>query len=243
MSESLDSVGLIARTVDCCALVDQIIAGDAERQIPALPIAGLRLAVPERVWTDDLDPIVARAYERTLLRIEAAGARVIRRETTSLNSLEPIEQSGILIGPEAYATHRRLLSQHGDQYDPRVRWRMQPFENTSAADYIDAVRCRRDAIEWFDREVYEFDAVLAPTVKVVPPRFDELEDDDEYRRKNAIVRRNAAFVNLVDGCALSVPCHAPDELPMGLMIIGRRNADSHILAVGMAVERALSSVA
>lgn len=241
LSESLDSVGPIARTVRCCALVDQIMAGAAQRQIPELPMEGLRLAVAERVWTDNLDPIVARAYERTLRKIEAAGARLIECQFAALSKVEQIERSGILIGPEGYAVHRRLLSQHGDQYDPRVRLRLQPFENARAADYIDAVRCRGEAIECFDGEAFGFDAVLAPTVKVVPPRFDELEEDDGYRRMNAIVRRNAALVNLLDGCAVSLPCHAPDELPMGLMIVGRRNADSHVLAVGLAVERLLSA--
>lgn len=240
LSSSLDSVGPIARTVADCALLDAIMAGDSLPRIPVLPMRGLRFAIPTHTWTEALDPIVGRAYERTLRKLSAAGAQLMPQDFTSLGILDEVTQCGGLIGPEAYEVHRALLRDHGAQYDPRVRSRLEEFENAAAANYLDGVRLRNAAIERFMREIESFDAVLAPTVAIVPPRFDELEDDDEYRRLNAVVKRNAAAVNLLDGCALSLPCHDPDELPVGLMVIGGRNADTHILAVGMVIEGVLS---
>jgi aspartyl-tRNA(Asn)/glutamyl-tRNA(Gln) amidotransferase subunit A len=239
LSASLDSIGPIARTVACCALLDSIMAGDGQRVLPELPLEGLRFAVPAGALAEDLDEVVGRAYELALRRLSAAGARLITCNLRALKMLEAVEQLGGLIAPEAYATHRGLLSLHSRDYDPRVRSRLEAAASAPAANYIEAAQRRRVAIEAFDRETYPFDAVLAPTVAVAPPRFVELERDDEYRRINSVVRGNAAAVNLLDGCALTVPCHEPGSLPVGLMIIGRRGTDTHVLASGMAVEKGL----
>jgi aspartyl-tRNA(Asn)/glutamyl-tRNA(Gln) amidotransferase subunit A len=48
--------------------------------------------------------------------------------------------------------------------------------------------------------------------------------------------RNPAIVNLFDGCALSLPCHAPGAAPVGMMIAGTQNTDRKILAIGLSVE-------
>jgi aspartyl-tRNA(Asn)/glutamyl-tRNA(Gln) amidotransferase subunit A len=239
LSESLDSVGSVARTVECCALLDAVMAG-ARHEASELPIAGLRLAIPKGIWMEGLDRTVARAFERTLERLAASGVQLIPHDFT-LGAVVDIERSGVLIGAEAYTTHRALLGRQGASYDPRVRARLAQFETVSAADYIDAARCRREAVERFAQQSRQFDAVLAPTVAIVPPRFDELEHLDDFRRINPLVRRNAALVNLLDGCALSVPCQEPGELPVGLMIVGGRNTDAHVLAVGTAIERMLAA--
>jgi aspartyl-tRNA(Asn)/glutamyl-tRNA(Gln) amidotransferase subunit A len=239
LSTSLDSIGPIAKSVACCALLDAIMADDPQRTLPELPLEGLRFAVPERTLIEGLDEVVGRAYELALRRLSAAGARLIACNLKALQMLETVEQLGGLIAAEAYATHRVLLSQHSRHYDPRVRSRLEAAASAAAANYIEAGQRRRSAIDAFDRETYPFDAVLAPTVAVVPPHFVELERDDEYLRLNSVVRSNAAAVNLLDGCALTVPCHEPGSLPVGLMIMGRRGTDAHVLASGMAVEKVL----
>jgi aspartyl-tRNA(Asn)/glutamyl-tRNA(Gln) amidotransferase subunit A len=48
-----------------------------------------------------------------------------------------------------------------------------------------------------------------PTVPVIAPRIAELTADDDYLRMNALVLRNSTLVNFLDGCAISIPIHAP----------------------------------
>ena len=55
--------------------------------------------------------------------------------------------------------------------------------------------------------------------------------------------RNPSLVNLFDGCALALPCQAPGEAPVGLMLAGTAGADRRILAIGRAVETALRGTA
>ena len=78
--------------------------------------------------------------------------------------------------------------------------------------------------------------------RMVAPEISRLqESEEEYRRVNLRLLRNPSVVNLLDRCALSVPCHKNGEAPVGLMLIGRRLEDSFLLSTGVAVEQILDS--
>ena len=57
---------------------------------------------------------------------------------------------------------------------------------------------------------------------------------------NAMLLRNTAVVNFLDGCALSLPCQAPGQMPVGLMVWGPALADDRVLSVSLALEAALA---
>ena len=86
------------------------------------------------------------------------------------------------------------------------------------------------------------DALLTPTVPVVAPPIEPLlADDAAYFAANTLLLRNPAVVNFLDGCALSVPCHDPGELPIGLMVWSSGGRDDAVLDAGLAVEAALAA--
>jgi Asp-tRNA(Asn)/Glu-tRNA(Gln) amidotransferase A subunit family amidase len=88
-----------------------------------------------------------------------------------------------------------------------------------------------------------FDALLSPTVPVVaPPLAPLVESDDAFFAMNALLLRNPSLVNLLDGCALSLPCHRDGDWPVGLMVWGPPLADDRVLSVSLALEAALSRV-
>ena len=85
------------------------------------------------------------------------------------------------------------------------------------------------------------DAVLSPTVPLLAPPIADLQDDDDaFFRANALLLRNTAVVNMLDGCAISLPCHAPGSLPVGLMIWQGALQDDVVLDVAMQAEAALT---
>ena len=55
LSFSLDSVGPLANSVACCAIVDAVLAGQASGLPVQRPLAGVRLALPDRIVTDGMD--------------------------------------------------------------------------------------------------------------------------------------------------------------------------------------------
>jgi aspartyl-tRNA(Asn)/glutamyl-tRNA(Gln) amidotransferase subunit A len=243
LSSSLDSIGPIASSVACCALLDAVMAGEAPRPALELAVRGLRLAIPTRYLTEGLDSVVGRGYERALARLRAAGAQTVDSPLGGFHVLDEIEALGGVIGPEAYAVHRPLLAEHRERYDPRVRSRLEDSATATAANYLAAITLRDVAVAAFNESTRPFDAVLAPTVVVVPPLFRDIDSDNDYRRINVEVRRNASAFNLLDRCALTLPCHEPGELPVGLMIVGERGQDARLLSLGIALEQVLSSTA
>ena len=241
LSTSLDSIGPLAASVECCALVDAVLAGEDPVPLADLPLAGLRFAVPTGFLLDGLAPVVATAFGRALKRLADAGAHIIEAHMAVLERVPEINQLGGIAGPEAFAWHRALLARSGDRYDPRVRSRLEASAGVSAADYITALEFRAARIAEFDRATQPFDAMLLPTVAVPPPRQDELTTDADYSRINGQVLRNTTIFNLLDRCALSLPIQAPGELPVGLMLVGERGGDRRLLGIGKAVEAELAA--
>jgi amidase/aspartyl-tRNA(Asn)/glutamyl-tRNA(Gln) amidotransferase subunit A len=88
-----------------------------------------------------------------------------------------------------------------------------------------------------------FDALLSPTVPLVAPPIADVapgaERDAEFFRVNALLLRNTSVVNMLDGCALSLPCHMAGELPVGLMVWHGALHDDAVLNVGLQIEQIL----
>jgi aspartyl-tRNA(Asn)/glutamyl-tRNA(Gln) amidotransferase subunit A len=236
LAPSLDSVGPLAPSVGCCAVVDALLAGET----PSLPkpaeLDGLRLAVPETVVLDGLDATVAAAFDRALTTLSRAGARIVRRRFAEFDAIGPVNSKGGFAASEAYAWHHTLLAEKGALYDPRIRVRIERGERMSAVDYIDVVNARRRIIASFDARTREFDALIMPTVPIVPPCIAELDDEREYNRINMHILRNTAIGNFLDRCSISLPCHREGEPPVGLMLMGETMGDASLFSIAAAVE-------
>ena len=147
---------------------------------------------------------------------------------------------GSFAAAEAWAWHRGYLEKRAAEYDPRVGGRIAVGARMSAADLLDLMAARKRWIAAVETRIAGFDALLMPTVPQVAPRIDTLVQDDEaYFRANGLMLRNPMLINFLDGCALSLPCHAPGAAPVGLMLAAAGGRDRHLLALGQAVEAAL----
>ena len=242
LAPSLDSVGPLARSVACCALLDAIISGvEAPQPLPHRSVAGLRLGLPRGTFlTDDQDPVVAAAFQRALSRLSAAGARIELFDLPELAELPLVNATGGFAASEAWAWHRGLAAAKGPGYDPRILARIRRGERMSAADYIDLVAARARLIAAVAQRTSVFDAVVTPTCPIVPPAIAEVEAEADYNRINLLLLRNTAVGNFLDRCSISLPIHRPGEAPVGLILTGEAMADVALLTVAQAVEAALA---
>jgi aspartyl-tRNA(Asn)/glutamyl-tRNA(Gln) amidotransferase subunit A len=244
LSTSLDSIGPIASSVACCALIDGVISGETERCLEQLPLAGLRLAVPQTVVLNDMDEHVAASFAATLSLLSKAGAQIAEIDVPEFAQVATINAKGGLIAAEAWHWHRNLLENRGDAYDQRVRGRILRGRDISAADYLDLLEARTAWQQGVNEKLSAFDAVLMPTVPTVAPAVASLEADDAtFFATNGLMLRNPTMINFLDGCALSVPCHVAGSAPVGLMIAGGPMTDAKVLSVGLAIEQALNASA
>ena len=241
LSTTLDTACAITLSVRDAVLLHEVLA-DRCVALAARPLAALRLAVPTHTMLDALDATVASAFTRTIAALRSAGARIEEVTLDPLADVPGINASGGFSAAESWAWHRKLLAAHEADYDPRVALRIRRGESMSAADYIDLLNARRDWICRMQLAMRGFDAMLSPTVPVVaPPIAPLLADDRVFFATNALLLRNPSIVNLLDGCALSLPCHAPGEMPVGLMVWGSALQDDVVLDVSLAIEAALAS--
>lgn len=241
LSTTLDTSCAITRSVRDAVLLHEVLA--ARRvALPARPLSALRFAVPTTLMLDGLEPAVARAFERSLAVLRAAGARVDEIALPPLAELASLNAQGGFSAAESWAWHRARLATRGGRYDPRVALRIRRGEAMSAADYIDLVHARRDWIARVRTLIAGHDAALSPTVPLVAPPLAPLQADDEaFFAANGRVLRNPSAVNFLDGCALSLPCQAAGELPVGLMVWGPAFADDTVLGAALEIERALAA--
>jgi aspartyl-tRNA(Asn)/glutamyl-tRNA(Gln) amidotransferase subunit A len=239
LAPSLDSIGPLANTVACCSAVDSILAGEPERTIAAVPVSGLRLAIPTNVVLDGMDEPTGRAIDRAVQRLDRAGALIDRRDFAAIDMLQEALKRGSLAAVEAYAWHRDMLARGRDRYDPRVAERILWGARMGAADYIAMVNDRKALQAAFAVEVAPYDALMLPTVPIAPPPVAEFAADEAYWRLNGLILRNPAIINFFDGCAISLPCHLPGEPPAGLMLAAPAMRDGWLFAVASAVEQAL----
>jgi aspartyl-tRNA(Asn)/glutamyl-tRNA(Gln) amidotransferase subunit A len=246
LSPTLDSVGAITRSVRDAALLHAVLAGtprvDDAGSAPARRSSPPRLALPEAVMLDGLEPVVAAAFDDALARLRAAGWKIDALPLAELHELAALNAQGGFAAPEAYAWHRGHLSRQGDLYDPRVASRIRRGAGVLAADYLALVAARRDWIARVETALAPYDALVAPTVPMVaPPIADLAADDARFFEVNARLLRNPSVINFLDGCAISLPCHRSGGWPVGLMLAAPRQHDDSLLALALAAERALAS--
>ncbi len=238
LSSTLDTLGPITTSVEDCLLLDRLIA-DQPLALAETQLSGLRFAVPEDLVMDDIDDSVARAFTNTLSRLSAAGAEIIEipmpmlSEAAEINRFSPIE---------AYALHQSRLAHEADRYDPRVAHRMRLGAGSTSEDLRRLHSARRDWIAAVERALRGHDAMLMPTVPIVAPRTEALlASDSAFFEANRLLLRNPSLVNLLDGCALTLPCHRAGDLPVGLTIAGTALSDAKMMAIGFAIERLLGA--
>jgi len=244
LSSTLDTVCAMTRSVRDAVLAHEILAA---RQVARddKPLSAYRLAVATTQMQDGLDATVARAFERAIRILRAAGARIEEIPLAAIRDLGTIQSTGGFSAAESYAWHRQLLAQRGDRYDPRVRVRIERGAQMKAWEYIDLHQARNAWVADVGQSLAGYDAVLSPTVPMVAPAIADVAPgagrDETFFRINGLLLRNTSVVNMLDGCALSLPCHAPDEFPVGLMLWRGAFGDDTILNLSLQVEHLLSS--
>ena len=184
---------------------------DGASHLTARPVSALRLAVPH-----DRDARRAGAHRRTRLRAHLVDAARLpaprsRRSRCPTSANWPVKATGGFSAAESWAWHRRPAGQRRRALRP-ARGAAHPPRRAHErrATTSSCMQARRDWIARIEAALAGFDAVLSPTVPIVAPPHARRwsPSDDAFFATNALLLRNPSAVNLLDGCALSLPCQA-----------------------------------
>jgi len=252
LAASLDHVGPLTRTVGDAALVLSAIAGHDPRDpesadVPAEPFQegldagteGLRIGVLAAPLAD-ADREVAAAVGRALERLADDGAEL---DPVTLGLLVEARAAALaILSAEATAFHHERLRDHPDWFGADVRERLQRGAVVPAVDYVRArelrERFRRELAQTFER----VDVLVSPMLPVGAPPVGAatVPINDGTVEVLRATTANTREWNLVGLPAITVPCGVTGAgLPIGMQIVGPAFAESTILRVARAHERAM----
>lgn len=241
LAKSFDTVGPLARTVQCAAIADALMAGDWDGQVAERPLKGMRLGVPLSLVLDDLDDEVAIVFGEALTRLACNGAEIVDIEFPQLAELPAINAGGGLAAFEAFGVHKERLAEKGDGFDQRVRKRILAGSLISDDEIATLKIKRAEMIQQADALMSGLDAFVMPTTPHVAAPINDLNDDADYSRINLLALRNTFVGNFLNRCAISIPAHSPGNAPVGLMLMAPLMADKVLFSVALAVEEVVSS--
>jgi aspartyl-tRNA(Asn)/glutamyl-tRNA(Gln) amidotransferase subunit A len=252
LSQSLDTVGPLARTVGDCALLLGLMAGaDANDPTAAsgpLPdymaatresMKGLKIGVPTAFYVDDLDPEVARILDETVAVLKREGAEIIQVELPDQRQLTAACQ--LVLAVEAAALHKRWLIERPQDYGPQVLMRLQNGLAIPGVSYLEAMRWRGPALAAHLAAVAGVDAVIAPVAPVAAPTIAE-SDVGNSPDAEAVIQRLTRFtrpINYLGLPSLAIPSgFTRSGLPVGMQLVGRSFDEAMLLRIGAAFQRA-----
>ena len=244
LSTTMDTVCAMTRSVRDAILAHEILAARKVARA-SRGLSSYRLAVPTRFMLDGLSAGVQTAWERSLSQLAKAGAKIVETPLLEINELPGLLATGGFSAAESYTWHRHLLARGEAQYDPRVSARILKGANMKAFEYLDLQTGRAAWIARMQSALNAFDAALSPTVPIHGPTLASVapgtERDEAFFAANGLLLRNTSVVNMLDGCALSLPMHQAGELPSSMMVWQGPMKDDDVLNISLAIESALRS--
>ncbi|WP_173932614.1 amidase [Chelativorans sp. Marseille-P2723] len=218
---SLDSVGVITRSIEDCALLFSVAAG-RDVSLAEGVRQPLTIGVPDRYYTEHADPQVVEAWLNARATMEKAGFRVV--DTAVVETPEIRSLLRIIMRAEAACVHRELMAKRPENYPMAVRKFISSGEGVLGVDYIDALRLRATLLKSaLSTNFAQADVLMTPTVPVLPPRYTEISDaqnSEQWRTVTLLAHytQPASYLGLP---AISVPYSLSAEgLPIGMQLIG-----------------------
>jgi aspartyl-tRNA(Asn)/glutamyl-tRNA(Gln) amidotransferase subunit A len=251
LSQSLDTVGPLARTVEDCALLLGLMAGadpeDPTASTAPVPdymaatsgsIKGIRIGVPSAFYVDDLDADVARILDDTIAVLKREGATVVQVELPDQRQLHAACQ--LVVAVEAAAFHKRWLIERPQDYGPQVLMRLQNGLAIPGVSYLEALRWRGPALAAHVAATADVDAVIAPVAPVAAPTIAE-SDVGNSPDADIVLQRLTRFtrpINYLGLPSLAVPSgFTAKGLPVAMQLIGRSFDEATLLKIGAAFQR------
>lgn len=240
LSDTLDTIGPLASSVEDCVLLDLAMRGALTSSVRRASVSDLELIVDEGPALDGAEDAVGANFEAVLERLSAAGARVTRRRLPLLEEVKAItREHGSLTAAEAYVVHReRVDGPQVAEIDRRVVARILGGKRMAAYDVLSIARGRERLKRQLSAELGG--GLLAmPTTPITAPRIAPLEADDErFHAVNLKALSNTMIGNFLGACALAIPSGADRAgLPTSAMFHAPGGADERLLSFGLAIER------
>jgi aspartyl-tRNA(Asn)/glutamyl-tRNA(Gln) amidotransferase subunit A len=254
LSYALDHCGPLTRTVEDCAMLMQVLAAydpqdPASVDVPApdyraaltTRLDGLTIGVIRHFHERDAvadygadsasSPAYVTAFDAACRTLERLGARLVDLQLSPL--IDYVLANQLIMLAEAYALHETDFRERPHLFGHHMFARIGLGAFLSAADYVEALRRRRELAVEFARALEKVDVAVSANATRPAPRIDETWIYSAYERASY-----TAPYNLTGSPALSVPIGFENGLPLAFQIAGKPFDEAGVMRVGHAFEQA-----
>jgi aspartyl-tRNA(Asn)/glutamyl-tRNA(Gln) amidotransferase subunit A len=249
LSYSLDHCGSLSWTVEDAALMLNVIAGYDRRDpssVAAPPedytadlgrgVESLRIAYAREMFTSlpGIDAEVVASVDAAAGALTRQGAFVAEVQLPDFELFKACAR--IIMLAEAYAIHEEGLRNRPRDYGRYTYQRIAPAATLSAADYVQALRMRRQLTVSLNRVLDGFDVLLTNTGLAPAARLDDFPRDWPPPA-HAVSVQTPPF-NVTGNPAIALPTGLSSAgLPLGVQVVGTPFAERMVLRVAAALER------
>ena len=230
LSTSLDSIGPITRSVNQCEWAWRCMSGISDmHSVDEEP----EIIIPTNFGMTGLDNEIQAGFSVLIKKLRDQGWKVHERKLQMLELFKQLPAWHFSC-VESRCIYADQYAKQSEKIDPRVRTRMDRADEVSAIDYCTTLRMRESLIQASHSEI-ESSFILLPTVAILPPSFEVLDDENEYNRLNLLALRNTSMANVIDGCSISIPFSDNGNV-MGAMLTTAGGCDLQLLEVARRLE-------
>ena len=246
LSSSFDTPGILAKSVSDIAFGFNSI-DPAARAIPPPAIEprdtgnitiGLTKDYFWKRCTDDVGQVV----ESAITELAAVGAKLT---TITLPEVDPAIQlwgEGAVVASEGYGFLQNRLPDWINSLDPNVLARMEVSKKAKTLDYISALYQISDLSDSFHAKLEQVDALAVPTVPITPPKVLDVTNPEAYKKLNLLALSNTMPVNVLGGCAITIPVGLDKYgMPVGMQIIAPPNREEDLIALALGIEKKIGT--
>ena len=241
LSDSLDHVGPLTRSVSDAALSFEIMAGLPAGCIASKSVERPRLARPAPYFFDQLDGPVRERIDAVLRKLTGGGATLEERKIDAVQYVPAVQF--VTIAVDGCQSNWTLLTERGERIGAEVRVRLEVGQFIAGIDYVKAQRLRRQIRDAMIAALRDADVFVLPTIALSIPKQGLTTIEFAGRKMplaGAVTRLTGPF-NSTGMPALSIPSGKDSKgLPVSLQLVGRPGADATVLAVGRWAEAVLA---
>lgn len=219
-AQSLDTLGLHARTLDDIELVTSVLVGRQPQPL-MVPTAPPRVGLCRTpLWQHAL-PETISAVEDTAARLAAAGCTIV--EVTLPEAFEALDSVRMQI--QAYERSRAMTfewTHHRDLLGDLLKDEIERGLSVSFDAYIAAMRQAEEFRRLIDESIAHCDVILAPCTDGAAPVGMSSTGNARFQ----------GFWTILRVPAVTLPTHSTQNgLPVGIQLVGHRHADRELLGL------------
>lgn len=229
LSESLDTIGVLSRTVEDAALLTAMLTGIAEAAPQGTAVAPTRIGLCRTPWWSQADAAVQANLEGAGAKLAKAGAQV----SELLLPPDFVRLNEVQITLSSYEFYRALTHErvrHPDLISPSLTSRIAAGGKVTRAEYEAVCTLTRQCQAWMLTAMSHYDLIIAPST---PSEAPDIAGTGEPTF--------GLMWTLLQMPCMSVPCGVgPGGLPLGVQLIAANGRDSALFGYAAWAQQVLA---